>query len=53
MLSLLYQAVRRGDMTRNDAELRLNYVRGLRLRLLRDCVPSKRRLEGRQPARVA
>src|SRR5262249_47022956 len=38
MLSLLYQAVRRGEMTRKDAELQLNYVRGLRIRLLGDRV---------------
>jgi len=38
LLSLLYQAVRRGDMTRKDAEQQLDYVRGLRLRLLGDRV---------------
>jgi predicted nucleic acid-binding protein len=38
MLSLLYQAVRRGEMTRKDAERQLNYVRGLRIRLLGDRV---------------
>jgi predicted nucleic acid-binding protein len=38
VLSLLYQAVRRGEMTRKDAERRLNYVRGLRMRLLGDRV---------------
>jgi predicted nucleic acid-binding protein len=38
LLSLLYQAVRRGDMTRKDAEQRLDYVRGLRIRLLGDRV---------------
>ena len=38
MLSLLYQAVRRGEMTRKDAERHLNYVRGLRIRLLGDRV---------------
>jgi predicted nucleic acid-binding protein len=36
LLLLLYQAVRRGEMTRNDAERQLNYVRGLRIRLLGD-----------------
>jgi predicted nucleic acid-binding protein len=36
--SLLYHAVRRGDMTRKDAEQRLDYVRGLRIRLLGDRV---------------
>jgi predicted nucleic acid-binding protein len=36
MLSLLYQAVRRGEMTRNDAERQLEYIRGLRIRLLGD-----------------
>jgi predicted nucleic acid-binding protein len=38
MLSLLYQAVRRGEMTRNDADRLLDYVRGLRIRLLGDRV---------------
>jgi predicted nucleic acid-binding protein len=38
MLSLLYQAVRRGEMTRKDAERQLDYVRGLRIRLLGDRV---------------
>jgi predicted nucleic acid-binding protein len=36
VLSLLYQAVRRGEMTRKDAERQLNYVRGLRMRLAAD-----------------
>jgi len=38
LLSLLYQAVRRGEMTREDAERQLDYVRGLRIRLLGDRV---------------
>jgi predicted nucleic acid-binding protein len=38
MLSLLYQAVRRGGMTKKEADEQLNYVRGLRLRLLGDRV---------------
>ena len=38
VLSLLYQAARRGEMTRKDAERQLNYVRGLRMRLLGDRV---------------
>jgi hypothetical protein len=38
MLSLLYQAVRRGEMTRKDAERQLEYVRGPRIRLLGDRV---------------
>ncbi len=38
LLSLLYQAVNRGEMTKKDAEQRLNYVRGLRIRLLGDRV---------------
>lgn len=38
MLSSLYQAVRRGEMTKKDAEQRFNYVRGLRIRLLGDRV---------------
>jgi predicted nucleic acid-binding protein len=37
-LSLLYQEVRRGEMTKKDAEQRLNYIRGLRIRLLGDRV---------------
>jgi predicted nucleic acid-binding protein len=36
LLSLLYQAVRRGEMTKQDAERRLFYVRGMRIRLLED-----------------
>lgn len=38
LLSLLYQAVRRGEITKPDAERRLDYVRGLRIRLLGDRV---------------
>ena len=38
MLSLLYQAVNRGEMAKKDAERRLNYVRRLRIRLLGDRV---------------
>jgi predicted nucleic acid-binding protein len=38
VLSLLYQAARRGELTRRDAERRLSYVRGLRIRLLGDRV---------------
>ena len=38
LLSLLYQAVNRGEMTRTDAGRRLSYVRGLRIRLLGDRV---------------
>ncbi len=38
LLSLLYQAVSRGEMTKQDAERRLDYVRGLRVRLLGDRV---------------
>lgn len=38
LLSLLYQAVRRGEMTSQDAGRRLDYVRGLRIRLLGDRV---------------
>jgi predicted nucleic acid-binding protein len=37
-LSLLYQAVRRGEMTKKDAGRQLDYVRGLRIRLLGDRV---------------
>ena len=38
VLSLLYQAVRRGELTRKDAERQLSYVHGLRIRLLEDLV---------------
>ena len=38
LLALLYQAVRRNDMTRKDAQRHLDYVRGLRIRLLGDRV---------------
>ena len=38
LLSLLYQAVRRGELTEKDAERQLDYVRGLRIRLLGDRV---------------
>jgi predicted nucleic acid-binding protein len=38
VLSLLYQAVRRGEMTRKEDERQLEYVRGLRIRLLGDRV---------------
>ncbi|MGH3756188.1 hypothetical protein [Actinophytocola sp.] len=37
-LSLLYQQVHRGETTKKDAEQRLNYIRGLRIRLLGDRV---------------
>jgi predicted nucleic acid-binding protein len=35
---MLYEAVLRGEMTRKDADQRLDYVRGLRMRLLGDRV---------------
>jgi predicted nucleic acid-binding protein len=38
VLSLLYQAVRRGEVTRKEAERQLEYVRGLRIRLPGDRV---------------
>jgi predicted nucleic acid-binding protein len=38
LLSLLYQAVRRGEMTKKDADRLLDHVRGLRIRLLGDRV---------------
>ena len=38
VLTLLYQAVRRGEMNKKKAEEELNYVRGLRIRLLGDRV---------------
>jgi predicted nucleic acid-binding protein len=38
LLSLLYQAVRRGEMTKKVADQWLSYIRGLRIRLLGDRV---------------
>jgi predicted nucleic acid-binding protein len=38
LLSLLYQAVRRGEMTKKEAGQWLSYTRGLRIRLLGDRV---------------
>ena len=38
VLSLLYRAVRNGELTRADADRQLAHVRGLRLRLLGDRV---------------
>jgi predicted nucleic acid-binding protein len=38
LLSLLYQEVRHGRMTKKDADRVLDYVRGLRIRLLGDRV---------------
>jgi len=38
LLSLLYQAVRHGEMTRDEADRQLDYVRALRIRLLGDRV---------------
>ena len=38
VLSLLYQAVRRGEMTKKDADRVLSYLRALRIRLLGDRV---------------
>jgi predicted nucleic acid-binding protein len=38
LLSQLYQAVRRGELTDQDAHRQLDYVRGLRIRLLGDRV---------------
>jgi predicted nucleic acid-binding protein len=38
LLSMLYQAVRCGDMMKSDADRRLTYVRGLKIRLLGDRV---------------
>jgi predicted nucleic acid-binding protein len=36
LLSLLYQAVHRGEMTKEDAERRLFYARGMRIQLRED-----------------
>jgi predicted nucleic acid-binding protein len=38
LLALLYRAVRRGELTKQEAERQLNYVRGLQIRLLGDRV---------------
>ena len=38
VLSLLYQAVRHGEMTKKDGERQLTYVRALRIPLLGDRV---------------
>jgi predicted nucleic acid-binding protein len=38
VLSLLYQAARRGELTQEHAQRHLDYVRGLRIRLLGDRV---------------
>ena len=38
LLSLLYRAVRQGEITKKDADGQLNYARGLRIRLLGDRV---------------
>jgi predicted nucleic acid-binding protein len=38
LLSLLYRAVRQGDMTKQEADEQLNYMRRLRIRLLGDRV---------------
>jgi predicted nucleic acid-binding protein len=40
-LALLYQAVARGDLTKKDAAARLDYLRGLRIRLLGDRVSQR------------
>ena len=41
VLTLLYGAVRRGELTKRDADRHLDYIRGLRLRLLGDRVLQK------------
>jgi predicted nucleic acid-binding protein len=38
LLARLFDAVRRGELTKKDAERHLDYVRGLRMRLLGDRV---------------
>jgi predicted nucleic acid-binding protein len=38
LLSLLYGGVRRGEMTKKEAQRQLDYVRGLQIRLLGDRV---------------
>jgi hypothetical protein len=48
VLSMLYQAVRRGELTNQVADERLSYLRGLRLRFARWPRPPERRLEDRR-----
>ena len=38
VLTMLYRAVRRGELTRKDADRQLNYLRALKIRLLGDRV---------------
>ena len=38
VLSLLYESVQRGELTKKDADRQLDYIRGLRIRLLGDRV---------------
>jgi predicted nucleic acid-binding protein len=38
VLSLLYRAVRRGEVAKKEADRQLNYLRGLKIRLLSDRV---------------
>lgn len=38
VLTMLYRAVRRGELTKKDADRQLNHVRALRIRLLGDRV---------------
>ncbi len=38
VLSLLYRAVRKGEITKNEADRQLNHVRALKIRLLGDRV---------------
>ena len=38
LLSLLYHQVQRGELSRKEAAMRLDYVRGMRIRLLGDRV---------------
>ncbi len=51
VLSLLYQAVHRGEMTKAEADRQLSYLRGLRIRLLGTV--SSRTSPGRSPASSA
>jgi hypothetical protein len=54
LLSRLYQAVHRGEMTKKDAERRLEYARGMRIRLhegpvLQDVIDRRRYAEHGEP----
>jgi hypothetical protein len=53
MLSLLYQAVHRGEMTKKDAERRLSYARGMRSGCTKTTTIFFRMPHGRSPTSSA